>query len=409
MKTFRVWRDGAPVDLPEGDDNPYTLTSADLSARRLQWHVEAVYDGRRVARFLSITPASLQVLHSAETGWTLEIVSFDEAGDLTFEVTIGASTFGPFTRTAAQQASGVPVNHIAPVIAETATSGTYEVTSPGLWTHGLTDPAVSYQWTRNGTPISGATSVTYVTGAPDAGTDLRCEVSVASTAAASNAIGIAAGGPTFAAAFTARAIDPDEFEHPKVFNGVDIGAADATRRLYVFLYWRAFSTTDSLSLSINGGGAISPTATIRSGGARQIALFEADVPTGTTANFSFTNGDSTFLATGMAVVRAVGAHTSGTATAAPTSTTTPAITATTLSGDRIFLALNANNGTNPNYGPPAGFTEAFDEYFAPASGIPQPSTLSSGTAAGGSPETFTSTSDASSLDHSVLLLRLRAS
>jgi hypothetical protein len=200
-KTFRVWRDGAPVALPEGGQNPYTLIAADLAARRLQWHVEAVYDGRRVARFLTIAVNGLQVVHGAETGWTIQIISLDENGDLTFTVTIDGTDFGPFTRTAAQQISGAAVNHVAPVIAETTPAATYAATV-GLWSHGVTpEPAPTYEWRRNGVAISGATSATYATGGADAGTTLTCAVTVAGVTAVSNGIAIGGGaGLTVAAA-----------------------------------------------------------------------------------------------------------------------------------------------------------------------------------------------------------------
>lgn len=71
MKTFRVWRDGAAVDLPEGDDNPYTLIAADITAinnRRVQWHVEAIYDGKRVARFKSVLPSFIEGTYLTSDG-----------------------------------------------------------------------------------------------------------------------------------------------------------------------------------------------------------------------------------------------------------------------------------------------------------------------------------------------------
>jgi hypothetical protein len=219
----------------------------------------------------------------------------------------------------------------------------------------------------------------------------------------------AGGGPSFAASYLNLTIDSDEFEHPKVFNGVSVGDADSTRVIYAVLYWRSFSTSDSLSLSVNGGSGISPDQAIRAGGARQIAVFPVPLASGTTADFSFTNGDETFLATALSLIRVVGAHTVAYATNSTTGTNTLPLSINTNAGDTIFCAWARNSGNGgAEYTPPSGFTEHFDQYIAPSSGIPQPSTLSSGTAAGASPETFTTTG-AGNADADGLLIRLRAS
>jgi hypothetical protein len=100
-------------------------------------------------------------------------------------------TFGPYTRTAAEEISGVPVNHVAPVIEETSSPGSY-ICLPGLWSHRLTSPAVTYQWTRDGAAISGATAETYSETIADFGTMLTCEVSVAGVVAVAAPVAVAA-------------------------------------------------------------------------------------------------------------------------------------------------------------------------------------------------------------------------
>lgn len=215
-----------------------------------------------------------------------------------------------------------------------------------------------------------------------------------------------AGGGSFSATYTDHDVNGTEFQHPKVFPGLDIGAADATRRLYVYLFARGMATTDTITLSVNGGGALSPINSIRPNSNRQVLVFSADIPTGTTADFSFSSSGGNFNNCGVAIVRAVGAHTQDTAVSDNSASTSTSIA--TLAGDRIFLgAMYQSDGAAGFFGAPSGFTEHFDEPTRPS--IPaQPATLRSGTAAGGSPETFTGTLGGGS-GTSEMLLRLRAS
>jgi hypothetical protein len=129
-----------------------------------------------------------QLVRDATTGYAIQVVSDDLLGSLTLSLNVAGTALGPYVRTAAAQVSGAAVNHVLPVVAPTATPGTYGATS-GLWTHGL-DPAPTpaYQWTRNGVAIGAATGATYATTAADDGTSLRCSVTVAGVVAVSNAV-----------------------------------------------------------------------------------------------------------------------------------------------------------------------------------------------------------------------------
>jgi hypothetical protein len=87
--------------------------------------------------------------------------------------------------------ASAPQNVKAPVI-QLAVLGQNEVArcDPGIWV-GNPAPTIAYQWKRNGSNISGATSQTYTTAAADIGTTLTCDV------AATNASGtttLATGG-----------------------------------------------------------------------------------------------------------------------------------------------------------------------------------------------------------------------
>lgn len=211
---------------------------------------------------------------------------------------------------------------------------------------------------------------------------------------------------SFSAAYVTHAVNGTEFQNPKSFTGLSVGAADATRKLYVFFYVRFPNTTDTVTLSINGGGAISPIASGRFNSARQVFLFEANLATGTTADFSFSSSGSDFNNAGIAIVRAVGSHTALSATSDSGASISTSIN--TSAGDTIFLgAMYQFDGGSGFFTVPSGFTEHFDEPTRPS--IPaQPATLRSGTAAGGTPETFTSTAGGAS-GVTEVALRLRAS
>lgn len=74
----------------------------------------------------------------------------------------------------------IPVNTVAPTVSGDAAVGSLLTCSPGTWSDAV---SFTYQWTRNGGDISGATSATYTSIAADVGTIVGCNVS------ASNATG----------------------------------------------------------------------------------------------------------------------------------------------------------------------------------------------------------------------------
>jgi hypothetical protein len=84
-----------------------------------------------------------------------------------------------------------PVNTIAPVVSGVGVVGQTLTTTNGTWT-GIPSPTYTYQWQRNGSPVLGATSQTYVLVSADAGTNVRCVVTatniIGSASANSNAI-----------------------------------------------------------------------------------------------------------------------------------------------------------------------------------------------------------------------------
>lgn len=94
--------------------------------------------------------------------------------------------------------ASAPVNLSAPVLSGTATVGQTLSSSTGTWS-GSPDPTFTYQWTRNGSNISGATSSSYLLVSDDYNTSVRCVVTatniVAAVSANSNAVTIAGTVP----------------------------------------------------------------------------------------------------------------------------------------------------------------------------------------------------------------------
>jgi hypothetical protein len=75
-----------------------------------------------------------------------------------------------------------PVSSAPPTISGAATAGAVLSCAPGAWTNGPTGYA--YQWSRNGTPLAGATGPTYTVQTLDEGSALACTVTASNQAGA---------------------------------------------------------------------------------------------------------------------------------------------------------------------------------------------------------------------------------
>lgn len=74
-----------------------------------------------------------------------------------------------------------PVNTVAPVVSGTVRIGELLSTTDGTWT-GTPAPTYTYQWTRDGVDIGGATSATYTVVAADISAQIACEVTATNSA-----------------------------------------------------------------------------------------------------------------------------------------------------------------------------------------------------------------------------------
>lgn len=216
---------------------------------------------------------------------------------------------------------------------------------------------------------------------------------------------IVGGGGSFSASYVTHAINQTEFENPKVFTGLSVGTAAADRKVYIYFFARGPRTTDTITLSINGGTAFAPLASEMTDGNRLVFVFAADIPTGTSVDLSFNSSGNDFKNCGVASIRVVGSHTALTSSSTIFGTTNGAIN--TNAGDTIFSGVMYGGDFAAGFfGVPSGFTEHFDEPTRPS--IPaQPATLRSGIASGGTPESFPGTV-ADTGGTSEVVLRLRA-
>jgi len=152
------------------------------------------------------------------TSSTYLVVSGDQGNTISCTVTASNAT-----GSASATSSGVsipspppsaPVNTVLPAISGSTSLGATLTCSSGTWTNSPT--SYTYQWIRNGTNISGATSPTYVIVSADQGTTLTCTVVATnaggSTPATSNGYAIPAAGP--GPQLTLTQLATDNFNRP---------------------------------------------------------------------------------------------------------------------------------------------------------------------------------------------------
>lgn len=105
--------------------------------------------------------------------------SADDGATITAEVR-GVNNWGTSAYSGSNNsinAGSPPVNTVAPTVSPSGTqsTGTVITANVGTW-DGTPTITYAYRWTRNGSPISGATASTYTIQLADDGTTIRCEV-----------------------------------------------------------------------------------------------------------------------------------------------------------------------------------------------------------------------------------------
>jgi hypothetical protein len=109
---------------------------------------------------------------------------FTGADSFQYEALDSAGDYATGTVTVTVEAR--PQSSAPPAIAGTAKVGATLVCSPGTWTNAPT--SYIYQWSRDGTPISGATGSSYTVQAIDEGNTLSCAVAAVNVAGAGSPV-----------------------------------------------------------------------------------------------------------------------------------------------------------------------------------------------------------------------------
>lgn len=123
---------------------------------------------------------------SGATSSTYVLVADDDNTSITCVVSATDSEgVGTATSNAISPILGVPYNLVAPVASGTAQVGQTLSTTNGSW-QGIATITFTYQWRRDASDISGATSSTYTLVADDYATDIDCMVTATNTLGSAN-------------------------------------------------------------------------------------------------------------------------------------------------------------------------------------------------------------------------------
>jgi hypothetical protein len=146
--------------------------------------------------------------------------SADDGATITAEVR-GVNSWGTSAYSTSNNsinAGSVPVNAVAPTVSPSGTqsTGTVITANVGTW-DGTPTITYAYRWTRNGSPISGATASTYTIQVADDGTTIRCEVQ------GSNAFGTSAYVASSNSVSAVNAIAPVNVNPPQITGTAVVG------------------------------------------------------------------------------------------------------------------------------------------------------------------------------------------
>ncbi|HEY5343055.1 MAG TPA: hypothetical protein VIJ66_05290 [Solirubrobacteraceae bacterium] len=140
--------------------------------------------GATVTRTSSESLESVYALTAVDAGKAIQCeVTATNAGGSTAAVDRSVEEYG--SNTAAVAAP--PANSAAPALSGTASIGETLSCGGGAW-KGAPTPPYEYQWLRNGSPISTATSSTYTLVSADEGKAIQCEVTAANAEGATSAV-----------------------------------------------------------------------------------------------------------------------------------------------------------------------------------------------------------------------------
>ena len=142
----------------------------------------------------------------------------------------------------------VPANTTAPLISGTPQVGQTLTVTTGTWTGGTEDPTLTYQWTRNGVDIAGATGSTYVATAADLATTLAVRVTGRNIAGAASVVAAGVGPIIGVATFPSLNVRPDGYTVELSFANLTTGGTyaltpDATPKVLLTVTSPGFDAT----------------------------------------------------------------------------------------------------------------------------------------------------------------------
>tara|TARA_Y100000593_G_scaffold73145_1_gene134345 strand:- start:14072 stop:15163 length:1092 start_codon:yes stop_codon:yes gene_type:complete len=194
--TLRVGGSGSREKLAfyihDGSDNMYRIANSNIFSSSQWYFIGASYDGSNSVGGITLylngssvsstagsdTTLSGTINYSSSSGLAIGARDEDQGG--IFDGIVGSAFIASKEMTAAEwdevYDGPEPLNTVAPSISGNAPVGSTLTCDGGSWdgqSNGTV--TVSYQWKRNGSNISGATSSTYTTVSDDAGASVTCQ------------------------------------------------------------------------------------------------------------------------------------------------------------------------------------------------------------------------------------------
>jgi hypothetical protein len=256
----------------------------------------------------ALTPAGVTAAEATIFGYNLSVGRNAQAADGTAQQrylplikedgsAVTASNGVAVTAIAEAVSQTAPANTVQPTVSGTAVVGQTISVNPGTWS-GFPAPSFTYQWTRDGADIAGATASTYTLVTADAGHTVRCRVTadngVGSPASATSSNGIAVPAApvnTVAPAIPAPVppAHPDSLYHTGDTLTVTSGTFSPTPDAITYQWYRGASpltgeTANQYTLQVTDEGAsISSHVTASNGGGATTANSNTIVPAVTAA------------------------------------------------------------------------------------------------------------------------------
>lgn len=180
-------------------------------------------------------PAPAGIAYSVEfssdlTGWTaggIEVVNSPlenvQVHTVRDDQPIGGPALQRFLRLKVNVTASVPVNTVVPQITGRPEVGQTLTVSAGAWEGGTDVPLPAYQWTRNGSDISGATGADYQLVGADAGAEVAVRVTGRNIAGSASVLAAGVGPVSAPAPYPSIEVRPDGYTADLSLAGLAMG------------------------------------------------------------------------------------------------------------------------------------------------------------------------------------------